>query len=201
MTFKGVTIANGKAVMVHYNPGWGDPGEWYLNFSDKTLRVIDDPAGMGKDQLDYLNRLNGDKYRQRLFDCDWNTLGNSDDVVRIVLEYLGYNDDNLKEDEQRLAFEAEKIRGIAQEITATLSGNDFSLEALNGNVNDLNRQVNDSKEYIEAIHYRIRVYRLLKEGNPVGVGWNNASFLRDFGNSEYAKFLPSETNPETKEDQ
>lgn len=182
MHFSGVSIANGKAVMAQYNPGWGEPGEWYLNFSDKTQLTIDNVEGMG-DQESYLKRLSGDKYRDAVILSNWETLGNSDDVVRKTLEYLGYNDANRAEDKKRLDQEASKIRVIAQSITGTLEENDFSLEALSKNVKDLERSLKESTQFISSCHDRIRVYDELNAGNKVGFSWSNETFIRDFPKS------------------
>lgn len=182
MHFSGVTIANGKAVMAQYNPGWGEPGEWYLSFSDKTQKTVDNVEGMG-DQESYLKRLSGDKYRDAVITSNWSTLGNSDDVVRMVLDYVEYNDENRAEDQKHLEQAAVKIRVIAQSITGTLEDSNFSLDSLSKNVKDLERSLKESTQLISACHDRIRVYDEIKAGNKVGFSWSNETFLRDFPKS------------------
>ena len=182
MHFSGVSIANGKAVMVQYNPGWGEPGEWYVNFSDKSQLTIDNVEGMGNQET-WLKGLSEDKYRDEIIRTNWETCGNSDDVVRKVLEYLEYNDANRDEDQKRIDYAAAQIGAIARQITGTLEEQDFSLDAIAKDVNNLERSLKESTEFITASHYRIRVYNLMKAGQKVGLSWSNESFLRDFPKS------------------
>lgn len=192
MNFSGVTIANGEAVMVQFNPGWGEPGEWYLSFGDKTQLTIDNCEGMGN-QEEFLNRLSADKYRDAVIESNWRTLGHTDDVVRIALEYVGYNDASREEDLAKAEFQLKKLREAIQAVNTGLEADDVSMKVIEKSVNTIESVFKDIKEYVENCYHRIRVYDALKAGNEVGASWSNESFLRDFPDSKYTpqvkKFL------------
>lgn len=185
MHFSGVTIANDKAVMVQFNPGWGEPGEWYLSFSDKTQLTIDNCKGMG-DQEKFLDGFSADQYRDTLIAKNWVTVGETDDVIRIVLEYVGYNDDNRKEDQDKIVFQLEKLREVVRNINSSIENQNADVKSIAVGIHNLDRIFNDIKEYIENCQDRIRVYDALNAGETVGSSWSNETFIRDFPNSKYA---------------
>lgn len=184
MNFSGVTVVNGQAVMVHYNPGWGEPGEWYLSFDNKTQLTIDDYSGMGN-QEEYLNRLSADKYRDAIIDSNWERVGNLDDVIRLVLDYVGYNDDSRAEDFAKAEFQLKKLREAIQAVNTGLEADEVSMKLIEKSVNTIELVFKDIKEYVENCYHRIRVYNDLKSGEKVGASWTNESFLRDFPDSKY----------------
>lgn len=186
MNFSGATITNGEGVMVHYNPGWGEPGEWYLTFGNKTQMTVDDYNGMGN-QEEYLDRLSADKYRDAVIDSNWEKIGNVDDVVRIVLEYVGYNDDSRAEDLAKAEFQLKRLREAIQEVTTGLEADIVSMREIANGVNAIEVTFKDIREYVENCYHRIRVYDALKSGDISGPSWSNESFLRDFPESKYAE--------------
>lgn len=186
MTFSGMNLANQKGVYVQYNPGWGEPGEWYLDFSNREQRTIDDVSGMGPTQEAYLERLSADKYRDAVIESNWKNLGDADDVVKVVLDYLGYNDDNREEDQKRIDFAAGQLKALASNIIEALEAPDFSVHHIKNEASTLSKELNDSAEFIEAAQHRIRVYDAVKAGEKVGLSWSNETFLRDFPKSPIA---------------
>lgn len=186
MTFSGINLANDKGVHVQYNPGWGEPGEWYLHFSNREQRTIDDVSGMGPTQEAYLERLSADKYRDAVIESNWKNLGDADDVIKIVLEYLGYNDENRAEDVRRITFATGQLKELASNITDVLDAQDFSLQRIKNDVTKFSNELNNSAEFLEAAQSRIRVYDALKAGKQVGLSWSNETFIRDFPKSPIA---------------
>lgn len=196
MTFRGLTMANGKKVFVMFNPGWGEPGEWYLSLDGGVSLCIDNVEGMGGNQIEFLSHIVSDEYREKYFKNNWSTVGVSDDVVKFVLEYVGYNDDNEAEDKNNLENALARMKAFAESITRSLEPAYFNLSKTLEETQKFKAKLEDVSGPIEAAQDRIRVYNELKQGNPVGKNWNNATFLDQFPNSEFAplakKYLEKE---------
>lgn len=184
MNHSGTTAKNDKEVIVMFNPGWGEPGEWYIQFSDGSGARIDNVEGM-RGQQGYLDMLSADKYRDEIIKTNWSTVGSKDDVVRIVLEHVGYNEANKQEDLESLKQAGRILREYVKAMTTGIDTIAFSLKEYRTNSQKFARILKEIEEMIEICHDRIRVYEALKDGKTVGMGWSNESFLRDFPDSPY----------------
>jgi hypothetical protein len=186
MDFSGLTIANGKKAFVMFNPGWGEPGEWYVSLDDGVSLCIDNAEGMGGNQVEFLSNISSDEYREIYFKNNWSTVGTFDDVVRFVLEYVGYNDDNEAEDKEHLDKALATIKAFSEAVTRSLEPAYFNLAKSLEATRKFKQKLEDASAPIEAAQDRIRVYNELKQGNPVGRNWSNESFLRQFPNDRFA---------------
>lgn len=198
MNFSGLTMANGKKAYVMFNPGWGEPGEWYISLDDGSSICINNVEGMGSNQIEFLSHIVSDEYRETYFKNNWSKVGVSDDVVRFVLEYVGYNDDNEAEDKDHLEKALARIKALSEAVTRSLEPAYFNLAQSLEATRKFKQKLEDASGPIEAAQDRIRVYNEIKRGNPVGRNWSNETFLKQFPNSEFAplakKYLEKE-NP------
>lgn len=198
MNFSGLTIANGKKAYVMFNPGWGEPGEWYISLGDGSSICIDNAEGMGGTQLEFLSNFVSDDYREAYFKNNWSRVGVSDDVVRFVLDYVEYNDDNEAEDKELLEKALGRIKARSEEVTRSLEPAYFNLAKSLELTRKFKEKLEDASGPIEAAQDRIRVYNEVKRGNPVGRNWSNETFLKQYPNSEFAplaaKYLETETS-------
>lgn len=187
--YRGSISANGKTATVSYMPGWGDPGEWHIRLGEDdefSISLMPNPDN----QLQFLSRIAADKYILRIADNNWKEVGDEDDVIRICLDYTGYNDDNRAEDEALIAKTEDIINEIITKIRVyTMITYNLDLNDLAKIVNEGNAAVNNLKDSIEKLRKVINVYDALKEGKPVGVGWSNETLLRDFPESREAKLI------------
>lgn len=183
MNYSGTTEANGKHVNVMFNPGWGEPGEWHIAFSGGENGLNIDNVDGVRSQEEYLNMLSADKYRDKIIETNWSTVGNNDDVIRIALEYVGYNDENKTLDLETLRQAGEILREYVKAMTTGIDSLDFSARTFRENSKKFERILQECEYLIETCHDRIRVYDAMKAGNPVGMGWSNESFLRNHATS------------------
>lgn len=198
MHFTGLTVANGKKVYVSFNPGWGEPGEWYLSFDDGSTLTFDNADGMGANQVEFLANISNDEYRAGYFERNWNNVGVSDDVVRVVLEYVGYNDNNETVDQEQLEFALARLRSMSENIINSLVPAGFSLNHVLTEAKKFENKLKEASIHIDAIQARIRVYNELKSGKTPGRGWTNKLFLEKFPNHKFAplaeKFLEKDAS-------
>lgn len=175
---------NGRWASASFNPGWGEPGEWYLSFSDGTSLRIDNIEGMG-DQEKYLSKLSADVYRDKVITSNWIHEGTSDDVLKMMLEYVGYNDNARREDVQNL----QKMKALVVESAAylvkDLDTDDYSVMETIKRSRKFKKVLEETLEIVEFLHHCIRVYDALKAGESVGANWSNESFLKNFPDSPY----------------
>lgn len=186
-SFNGFISYNGKAVSVMHNPGWGEHEEWYLSFNDRTTRTISNPEGMGKDQLDYLNRLTADKYRHEILENNWSELGNAEDVIKIVLEYVGFNDVNATDAYDDLKKFHIAIDHDLQDIAESMYMQMATADDIIRDLENTKKKVLSVRDEAMALSYCLQVYEKLKKNAPVGTGWDNASFVANFGDTELGK--------------
>lgn len=187
--YLGSISANGKTATVSYMPGWGDPGEWHIRLGEDdefSISLMPNP----ENQLQFLSMLAADKYILQIADNDWKEVGDEDDVIRICLEYTGYNDANRAEDEALILKTEKIIEEIISKIRVyTMITSNLDLAELAKIVNEGNSAVNDLKDSINKLQKVLKVYDALKEGKPVGTGWSNETLLRDFPDSREAQLI------------
>jgi hypothetical protein len=179
MIYHGALEANGKWASAMFNPGWGEPGEWYMRFSDNTSYTIDNVEGMGNQER-YLGFLSADKYRDEVIRNNWKLVGNSDDVVARVLQFVGYDEQDKKTDEQRIERAKAVVLEFAQHAVDSFGSGSSSSDAVK-----FDSIFKEAEWIASTAAVRIRVYDALKNGETVGMGWSNESFLRDFPDSPY----------------
>lgn len=184
MHFQGIFGGPLKWVSVRYNQGWGEPGEWHLQFSDGTEVTVDNVEDF-KLQTQYLGFLSADKYRDDVIKQDWSQVGNEEDIIRKTLEFLGYDENSAKADEQRLEANKLVVLEMAQQIVdgMTLDG---LTKAPSANMPTFQSLIDDARQDALLCLQRLYVYNAVKQGRNVGKGWSNESFLRDFSDSQYA---------------
>lgn len=169
---------NDKWVSAMFNPGWGEPGEWYLNFSDGSSLRIDNTENMGNQER-YLATLTADKYRDEIIKDDWRTTGSHGDVMRIMLNYVGYNDARRLEDLHTLEeMKRMIVEGFAYTVE-TIGTPEYSSYELYLKNQRFQTTFKEALEIIDFTHECLSVYDHLQAGTPVGLNWSNESFLRD----------------------
>jgi hypothetical protein len=173
----GAIHANGKSVSISFNPGWGEPGEWNIFFvnelgkrdGDLTL----DAADSFPSQENYWQHMSygRERYPDRFEHYDWATsVGNYEDVIRIALEYTGYDDDALAKD---IALQTRTL-AVLKESIADLSNSCTDIESFGSvvdKVTELSKFIEKISDEWNALDTSIAVYRALKDGKQVGCGW------------------------------
>ena len=175
---------DGKWASASFNPGWGEPGEWYLSFSDGTSLRIDNVEGMG-DQEEFLSRLSADVYRDKVIINNWLHEGTQDDVLKKMLEYVGYNDAARQEDVRNLQKMKALVIESAAYLVQELDTDDYSTMETVKKTRKFKNVLEDTLDIAEFLHHCIRVYDALQAGEPVGANWSNESFLKNFPDSPY----------------
>jgi len=183
MRFQGIFGGPLKWVSVRYNQGWGEPGEWHLQFSDGTEVTIDNVEDF-KHQTQYLGFLSADKYRDDVIRQNWSLVGNEEDIIRKTLEFLDYDENNKKADEQRLEANKLVVLEMAQQIVDGMTLERL-VEAPSPTMPTFQSLIDDARQDALLCLQRLHVYNALKQGRDVGKGWSNESFLRDFPDSPY----------------
>jgi hypothetical protein len=179
------------------------PGTWHGNFSFDTEHgmVSDDyewnDCTDAVNQQQYLNRISTKAEVKEIIHTDWSKVGNEEDVILAVLKFLRYNDVNRLQDEESVANLEKDLRVSMDALASRLTLEDF------GNLTPGEEPAIDTGEdyMFTTLHVRniarlqakaimclkrIAVYDAMRKGKPVGAGWNNESFLRDFPDSAYA---------------
>lgn len=185
--YSGVVKENNKSVGVYYNPGWGEIGEWYMLYSDGHKVTVDNMEGFADNQYDCLMKYTSDEYREKLILCNWETVGNNDDIVRRVLEFVDYDDDSVLEDDRLIQEIQEKISDKILDLGTHVNSVDFNVRTTEKKLSDIDAYVKDYASVIDAINHRMRVFDMLSEGKPVGLNWSNETFFRDYGDTVLAK--------------
>lgn len=185
--FSGITTVKGKTVLVSYNPGWGEIGEWYILYPNGHRVTVDDMEGFAKDQYDCLLKFSDDTFREKLLRCNWETVGTNDDVVKRALESVGYDEDSRMEDEDRIQQIQQEINEVVADLTTYVNSIDFDVSGTKKKMMLLDQALQFNAEEIETINNRMRVFDLMEEDVEVGLNWSNKTFLRDFGDTDLAR--------------
>lgn len=176
--YRGGTIsANNKSVSISFNPGWGEPGEWNIFFvnelgkrdGDLTLDAADSFPSQENYWLSL--RYGREHYPEKFVNYEWEKeVGNYEDVIRIALEYTGYDDEALAKDIARQDRTLVALKGSIANISN--SCNDIaSLGSVMDKVAELSKFIEKISDEWNALETTIAVYRALKEGKQVGCGW------------------------------
>lgn len=176
--YRGGTIsANNKSASISFNPGWGEPGEWNIFFvnelgkrdGDLTL----DAADSFPSQENYWQHLSygRERYPEKFENYKWETeVGNYEDVIRIALEYTGYDDDALTKD---IALQNRTLVALKESI-ADLSNSCTGIESFGSvvdKVEELSKFINGINDNWNALEITMAVYRAITDGKQVGCGW------------------------------
>lgn len=176
--YRGGTIsANNKSAGILFNPGWGEPGEWNIFFTnergerdgDLTL----DAADSFPSQENYWQHLSygRERYPEKFVNYEWEKeVGNYEDVIRIALEYTGYDDDALAKD---IALQNRTLVAIKESI-ADLSNSCSDIASFGpvaGKIAELSKFIEKIGDEWNALETAMTVYRKLKDGQQVGCGW------------------------------
>lgn len=176
--FRGGTIqANGKSASISFNPGWGEPGEWNIFFVDELGKrdgdlTLDAADSFPSQENYWLSlRYGREHYPEKFVNYEWEKeVGNYEDVIRIALEYTGYNDDALA---KNTALQTRTL-AVLKESIADLSNSCNDIESFGSAVDKVEKlakfieQIRDEWNSMETC---IAVYRALKDGKQVGCGW------------------------------
>lgn len=190
MCYRGSISANGKTATVSYMPGWGDPGNWYINLGDEDEYNIPLMPNPDVDQREFLTHIASEKYVREIFANDWKEVGDEGDVIRICLEYTGYNAVNRVEDEELIAKIEKMIKDVTLKVQEYVSVTaDLDLAELVRIAGEANKAVNDLKDAIRQTCKVTDVYDAIQTGEKVGLGWDNQTFLRDFPDTPEAELI------------
>jgi hypothetical protein len=177
----GVIKANGKSVAISFNPGWGEPGEWNISFLSESGKpdgylTLDSAEAFGSQQK-YWDALAYGRERQpeHFVNYKWETeVGNYEDVIRIALEYTGYDDEAMARD---IALQNRTLAAL-KEAVADLSNSCNGIESFGtvvDKVEELSKFIQSVQDEWNALDTTIAVYRKLKDGQQVGCGWTAAT--------------------------
>jgi hypothetical protein len=173
----GAIHANGKSAYISYNPGWGEPGEWNIFFANELGKrdggLTLDSAEAFQSQQSYWNALAyGRERRPEMFEnYNWETeVGNYEDVIRIALEYTGYDDDALAKD---ITLQNRTLAALKKSIV-DLSNSCTDIESFGSvvdKVEELSKFIKKIENEWNSLEVSMAVYRAIKDGKQVGCGW------------------------------
>lgn len=136
-TYSGGTInANGKMAVITFRSGWGDPGEWDIDF-----------------------------YREGN-PCEAITLREEDttaeDVIISALAFVGYDEMALEKDVAFLALNRKKIQKEADRLS-TLCSQDVSVESIVEQLREINHVADMLSARCYSIERHIAVYKATRQ--------------------------------------
>lgn len=177
----GVISANNKSASIIFNPGWGEPGEWNIFFTNELGKrdgdLTLDAADSFPSQENYWQGMmyGRERYPEKFVNYEWEKeVGNYEDVIRIALEYTGYDDVSLAKDielqSRTLAVLKESIADISNSCSDIAS-----FGSVVDKVTELSKFIEKIGDEWNALEIAIAVYRALKEGKQVGCGWTAAT--------------------------
>lgn len=196
MEYRGSISANGKTATVQFMPGWGEPGEWLIKLGKDEEYSVSQLFNDKISQAEFLTHLASEKVVKDLIEQDWKWIGNEEDIILACLEYTGYNDQNRAEDENVIA----RTENLALELKDkvrqyVLVSPELDLEKLAEISAEALKAFQTLKESIKQLKKVTDAYDAMKAGEPVGLGWDNRSFLRDFPGHPVSKMI-SQVNAE-----
>lgn len=173
----GAIHANNKSAFISFNPGWGEPGEWNIFFANESGKrdgslTLDAADSFPSQENYWLSlRYGREHYPEKFVNYQWETeVGNYEDVIRIALEYTGYDDEAMGRD---IALQNRTLAALKESI-ADLSNscNDVgSFETVVDKVDELSKFIEKIGDEWNALETTMAVYRAIKDGKPVGCGW------------------------------
>lgn len=192
MNYQGDYSYKDRSVSVRYSTGWGEPGEWTMLFTDAKSEdkeqeyfVLNDADSLGSQDVGLRYCFSGNF--KVVFENNWVMFGNPEDVIKVIQDYVGYDDEARALDYQRRL----KIISFLKQAADKLS--ESTLEEDHDDIVAKVTAVQDTfEEYaleLDGIDARIHVYDEIKSGHEIGAGWSNESFLRDFGDTDEVKEL------------
>jgi hypothetical protein len=178
----GVIHAHGKSAFISFNPGWGEPGEWGITFVNDELGKTEggltlDAAEAFSSQQKYWDSMSYGRERNpaHFENYNWATeVGNYEDVIRMGLEYTGYDDEALAQD---LALQDRMLAAIKHGVDDLSNGpiDIADFDSLATKAEELARFIKQMSDEWHSLEACIAVYRALKDGKPVGCGWTAAT--------------------------
>jgi len=184
--FQGVTKFNGKKAKVEVFAYGNEPPIWTLTMDNNNELNIDDSKTYGQSQVEliaYLMKMyeaGDEEYGTRIykiFDLEWQECGSNEDVIKLALYYVGYNDENEKEDLAALAQLKEKLASKIEKLSKFVTTDIYDSREFSAVV-DIERKTWDKLSYkIDTVSQRLNVYGKLKRKEQVGLGWTNATFF------------------------
>lgn len=189
--FNGVTSFNGKSIEATCREGWGEHGAWELVNDKNEYMLIDNSEEYDQTQeesLEYLlsqakedgredsNEFEG--YIREIFEHDWQTRGSNDDVVKLCLQYVRYNDENEKEDKVMLNLLTSQLAASIEQLAAGLRNDIFDYDTFQFDIGNMGRkQWNSLSVQLDIIRQRLNVYAKLRSGEKFGMSWNNDTYF------------------------
>jgi len=181
-----VTKFNGKKAKVEVFAYGNEPSTWTLTMDNNNELNIDDSKTYGQSQVEsiaYLLKMyeaGDEEYGSRIrkiFDLEWQECGSNEDVIKLALYYVGYNDENEKEDIAALAQLKQKLSNNIKKLAKSVITDIEDSREFSAVVN-IERKAWDKLSYkIDTVSQRLNVYGKLKRKEQVGLGWNNATFF------------------------
>ena len=202
--FRSFAHFNGKTVEVNLHTEWSSPSYWILKFDDgKKLKVNEAWNNGSSTQFTtfsfyHYNKDWDDKEFQadiiEAFRENWDNYGNSEDVLRIIFKYVGYNAQNVEQDkaiirklEEDVVFATERAYKEIDRLVVdseTFKPKDFDFEEFETILDELKAFGRAKQDMIAVSKERIAFFNRLEAGEEVGVGYTNASFWKNFAGSD-----------------
>ena len=190
MEFNGTTSFNGKQITAMYIAGWGEPGSWQLSSDDNEDMIVEDVEPYKQTQEQNLEYLLGrtkenaqdsgdaEEYIREIFQNDWKKLGSNEDVIKICIQYVGYNDSNEKEDLSDLVSLTNELASSIEELALTVRNEIFNYNAFEPTLRQRKILWNALSTRLDVIRQRLDVYSKIKAGDKVGLGWTNKTYFK-----------------------
>lgn len=134
--YRGGTInANGNMAVITFREGWGDPGEWDIDF--------------------YREGIPFEKVTRREEDTS------AKDVITSALAFVGYDETALEKDEAFLALNRTKIQEQTDRLS-TLCSQGASVENIIEQLRQINHMADMSAARCRSIEVHIAVYKAVR---------------------------------------
>jgi hypothetical protein len=187
--FNGTTSFNGKQIKAAYMAGWGEPGLWQITDENNEYMIVYnvEPYKQTQEQsLEYLlgrateNTQDSEEFEGRIreiFKSNWQTHGSNEDVVKLCLQYVEYNDASEKEDLANLASLTTQIALSIEDLASSVRGDVFNYNVFEPALKQQKILWNALSLRLDVIRQRLDVYSKMKAGEQVGLGWTNETYF------------------------
>lgn len=198
--YQGVLSFNGKTADTYFDALEGEPGRWITQFGeDKNFFTVEDITGR-LTQLDALKSFT-DEFKLQIFESNWSAVGTSEDVIKMVLEYVDYSEVAEKHDKVLLGYlkaNTKRKQKTLESLTksfaeAVHAEKDFNVEETVTQLNlliekfdDFDAFENKQQQEIDSVVQRLAVFEKMKNNEKIGHNWTNETFWQCFAENGLA---------------
>ena len=196
MRFEGMFQNDSRVVSVMFNPGWGEPGEYYFNSTKYGTHKADliYPEEVKRGQAEFLTRYVEDHWPQVIKE-NWTKCMTEEDAALYAVDALDMDTD--------LFFKyLNKVRGTQTDFIMAMekygaSADRMSISDANNAVKSIEQKVKKWEQFENTFGVLLKAYDI---GSAYGLGWSNETFVRDFPDHPLADLAREEINARSQQD-